>query len=220
LSHNNRSPVPGLGNHIAKEWQRVVGQEGSDLGVLDIRPPLPRIWANLYSSWNLAFVSAYLNNPMFFSKLLAPIVHVYQGEGNEGLYLWPRVVCLYMHIQYEIMSRTLGGMGRRRVLVKMGEFGRPEIYRFYGDWRSDLATALFGTVNKVASRQFQFRFKSIIKARCSAFWWGKYRMSRFSISVFWQTIKLRLHGYEESVASAKFNFFDEGQKGWLLKHAG
>ena len=117
-----------------------------------------------------------------------------------------------MHIQYEIISRTLGGMGRRPVLLQMGEFGRPEMYRLYGDWRSDLTTALFGTVNKVASRQLQFRFKSIIKSRCSAFWWGKYRMNRFSISAFWQTIKLRLHGYEESVASAEFNFFDREQK--------
>ena len=147
---------------------------------------------------------------MFLSKLLAPIVHVYQEEDNQGLYLWPRVVCLYMHIQYEIISRTLGGMGRRPVLLQMGEFGRPEIYRFYGDWRSDLTTALFGTVNKVASRQLQFRFKSIIKSRCSAFCWGKYKMSRFSISALWQTIKLR---YQESVASAEFNFFHIIQKG-------
>ena len=37
----DRSPPPGLGNGIPKEWERVTGQDGSSLGVQDLRPPLP-----------------------------------------------------------------------------------------------------------------------------------------------------------------------------------
>lgn len=35
---------------------------------------------------------------MFFSKLLSLIVHSYQQEGNQGLYIWPRAICLYIYI--------------------------------------------------------------------------------------------------------------------------
>ena len=83
----DRSPIQGLGNNVHNEWAGVAGQEGSNLGVLDSRPPLPSIWSNLYSSRDLAFVSAYPNNLMFFSKLLAPLVHLYQQDGNLVLYV-------------------------------------------------------------------------------------------------------------------------------------
>ena len=106
------------------------GQRSSTLGVIDTRPPFPRVWSNLYSAWNLAFVSAYSNSPMFFSKLLAPIVHLYQEEGNQGLYIWPRVVCLFIHIQCEIMSRTISRMGRQPVLLEMKVSGRVGFYSF------------------------------------------------------------------------------------------
>ena len=159
----DRSPPPGLGNGIPKEWEGFTGQDGSSLGVQDLRPPLPRIWNNMYSAWNLAFVSAYPDSPFFMSKLLAPIVHLYQEEGSQGIYLWPRVACLYIHMQHMIMARSVGGKGRWPVVLRIGVSGRPELHKIHGDWRSDFTTALFGTANKFATRQFYLRVEAVFK---------------------------------------------------------
>ena len=40
---NDRRPVLGLGNNIDKEWRIVADPEGSNQGVVDTRPPLPRV---------------------------------------------------------------------------------------------------------------------------------------------------------------------------------
>jgi hypothetical protein len=200
----DRSPIAGLDSSVIKEWHHAASSKDANLGVLDARPPLPRVWSNLYSSWNLAFVSTYSNNPMFLSKLLAPVVHLYQKDGNQGLYIWPRLVCLYIHVQYEIMSRTSGGTGRQPILLKVVKSGKPEHDRFYGDWRSDLTTALFGTVNKLAARHFQTRLEAIIEAKNSFLLRNTYRMSRFSIIASWRKVKVRLHGSEDTSERAGF----------------
>ena len=100
---------------------------------------------------------------MFLSKLLAPIVHVYQG-----LYIRPRVVCLFIHIPCEIMSRTISRMGSQPVLLKMAVSGRVDLHRLFNDWRSDWITGLVGTVNKVAAQRFQVRLEATVKAKSSA----------------------------------------------------
>jgi hypothetical protein len=66
-------------------------------------PPLPRKWADLYSTWNMAFVSHYPNFPFFLAKLLAPQVLCYEKEPNQ--YMYNRVVALYAHIHYEAFTR-------------------------------------------------------------------------------------------------------------------
>src|SRR5205085_6311394 len=58
-------------------------------------PPLPRQWDDLYSTWNLAFVSHYPNAPYFFAKLVNPQVGCYQ-QLPEG-YLYNRALALYLH---------------------------------------------------------------------------------------------------------------------------
>jgi len=62
-------------------------------------PPLPRQWADLYSTWNLGFVSHYPNAPFFFAKLLTPQVGCYHGR-PEG-YIYNRVIALYLQIRHE-----------------------------------------------------------------------------------------------------------------------
>ena len=65
---------------------------------------LPLQWNNLYSTWNLAFVSHYPNFPFFFAKLLIPQVSNYQQTPSE--YMYNRALALYTHIQYEVFSRS------------------------------------------------------------------------------------------------------------------
>ncbi len=73
-------------------------------------PPLPEKWADLYSTWNLAFVSHYPNFPFFFAKLLNPDVlcyhHLPDGErSSPSEYVFHRVISLYLHIHFEILGR-------------------------------------------------------------------------------------------------------------------
>ena len=47
----DQKPVKGLHNDIDMEYVH----NGVPLGIKDVKPPLPKVWANLYSSWNLTF---------------------------------------------------------------------------------------------------------------------------------------------------------------------
>ena len=140
---------------------------------------------------------------MFGAKLLAPVVHVYQEEGKQGLYIWPRVVCLFIHIQFLIIARTISGIGRQPVLLKLMESGRPEFYRWFSDWRSDSATALFGAVNKAAARQFQLRVQSVVKSKNSALEHRKYKMRRQSLRTLWRTMKSNVPGDDQTTDLAE-----------------
>merc|ERR1719278_61996 len=51
-----------------------------NLQVLECPQPLTRHWADLYSTWNLAFVSAFPDFVYYLPKLLIPSVSDYQGN--------------------------------------------------------------------------------------------------------------------------------------------
>ena len=60
--------------------------------------PLPLKWADLYSTWNLAFVSNFPDFVYYLPKLLIPSVSGYQN--NPASYLWSRVLALYTYIHW------------------------------------------------------------------------------------------------------------------------
>merc|ERR1712139_252323 len=51
----DRDPIEGMDNNLHQEWKSGPGDEGSNLGIVDCRPPLPQVWSNLYLAWNMAF---------------------------------------------------------------------------------------------------------------------------------------------------------------------
>ena len=210
----DRRPLTGLGKEIPQD--SILDQRGSNLGVWDVRPPLPRVWTNAYSAWNLAFVSAYPNAPMFSSKLFAPIVHLYQRETNQGTYLWARIICLYLHILYEFVSRSIGGVGRWPVVLKMGASGWPVFHAFYADWRSEWTTALFGAINKLAARQFQARLEAIF--RCSPLEHKWYKTHRHSLKALWEKNKVGMRHDRQSAQSEELSFFKKLGKQTILPH--
>jgi len=69
------------------------------MGVKQQHLPLDRGWSNLYSSWNLAFVSTYQDNLMFYAELLNPVT-LGTYHHTEGLYLFPCVIAVYTHLLY------------------------------------------------------------------------------------------------------------------------
>eukprot|EP00697_Spironema_sp_BW2_P014137 gnl/Spiro4/4512_TR2242_c0_g1_i1.p1 gnl/Spiro4/4512_TR2242_c0_g1~~gnl/Spiro4/4512_TR2242_c0_g1_i1.p1 ORF type:complete len:527 (-),score=159.42 gnl/Spiro4/4512_TR2242_c0_g1_i1:142-1683(-) len=76
--------------------------EVTDSAIL-YRYPLPTSWDNLYSSWNLAFVSQFPTFPHFFAKLLNPSVGCYYDKPNE--YIFFRGVALYTHVHFVLFNR-------------------------------------------------------------------------------------------------------------------
>ena len=67
-----------------------------------LRPPLPKEWADLYQTWNMAFVSQSESFPYLISKLLIPQVANYQN--NPSQYLHKRVLTLYICLNYLIFD--------------------------------------------------------------------------------------------------------------------
>ena len=61
----------------------------------------PLQWADLYQTWNMAFVTNFNTWPYMLTKLLIPSVSEYQE--NPKAYLHNRIIALYIHINYGIL---------------------------------------------------------------------------------------------------------------------
>jgi len=117
-----------------------------ETGVAKLYPSFPRVWNNIYSSWNLAFCSNYKNWPSFFAKLLNPATCGTYQRDDAGLYLWPRTVTLYLHLHHMMLERAA---------LKSRD---PEGL----DWRSESITEIFGRVNLIAARLYRDRVDQVI----------------------------------------------------------
>ncbi|MDP1689378.1 MAG: hypothetical protein Q8L47_04630 [bacterium] len=67
-----------------------------------LRPPLPKEWADLYQTWNMAFVAQSQSFPYLIPKLLIPQVANYHE--NPAQYLHKRVLALYLCLNYLIFD--------------------------------------------------------------------------------------------------------------------
>lgn len=97
---------------------------------------LPRRWADLYATWNLAFVSHYGDFPYLMTKLLIPQVNGYQDSPEE--YMYNRLLALYCQLYYT-------GFGR----IDRARQGRAAI-----DWHDEALTKLWSSVNKESAKQY------------------------------------------------------------------
>merc|ERR1711977_520164 len=88
----------------------------------------------------------------------------------------------------------------------INEYGRQEFHRLFGDWRSDLTTVLFGSVNKVAARQFQVRLEAILKTGGSVLAHGRYSMRRSSMGALWRMMKMHRRESQETTELAELDW--------------
>ena len=116
--------------------------------IIEYWPPLPKQWADLYTTWNLAYVTRYNAWPYYFAKLLIPSVSGYH-EKPEG-YLYPRVTALYAHIIYAMTVYYKGHDG-------------PKI-----DW-TDALTHSWGRSNRENARDYQKQLNQAITSCCRKF---------------------------------------------------
>lgn len=173
MESNDRKEIKGLDNGPDSEWV----DDGRKTGVALYKSPLPTVWANIYSSWNLCFCSTYSNFPVFFAKLLNPATF---GKYHkiDGMYLSPRVLTLYMHIQYVMLTRS-------DTKSKTPWFeNRP-----WGDWRSTILSDLWGQANKEAARQYQVRIESIIDDNYGKIEEAKYDLKRLAVRPLWVILR-------------------------------
>ncbi len=98
--------------------------------------PLARKWADLYTTWNLAFSSHYERFPFPMSKLLAPAVLAYQAKPDEYLYF--RRLALYLHLGF-------------------AAFGRADARRPFPDldWSDRELSTLWGACNRESAREYE-----------------------------------------------------------------
>ena len=129
---------PGLAEN--RHTMAASTQLSKDGQTLEMRPPLPRQWADLYVTWNLAFVSYFPNFPYYMVKLLIPSVSGYQDR-PEG-FLYPRATALYAHIQW---------------LLSMEKQGGPRI-----DWASTALTRSWGRVNRTSAQDYNRQLKELV----------------------------------------------------------
>jgi hypothetical protein len=111
-------------------------------GALKLSSPFPQAWNNLYNSWNGAFVSGYVDAPIFYTKLFNPVVAGFYHSGEPTMYMWPRVYTLYMIVQYmNVLERV---RLQRNMVTRV-------------QWNRAVLTELWGKVNLKASKEYRDR---------------------------------------------------------------
>ncbi|MFW7377843.1 MAG: hypothetical protein ACOH5I_03405 [Oligoflexus sp.] len=99
--------------------------------------PRPLQWADLYQSWNMAFVAHYPEFPYFITKLLIPQVASYRD--NPKKYLYNRAISLYIFIHIELSRRNYNAKN-----------GIKEI-----NWHDKELTTLWGEVNRDSVKSYR-----------------------------------------------------------------
>ncbi len=100
-------------------------------------PPLPRNWADLYQTWNMAFSSYMCDYPYIIPKLLIPQVANYQN--NPKGYIYNRVLALYLCLNYFAFFN-----------VKEAKTNQPKL-----QWSDHKLTSLWGKSNAESAREYE-----------------------------------------------------------------
>ena len=139
---------PGSWAREAKTGE-VAARWSEDRKAIVLSFALPRRWADLYATWNLAFVSHYGDFPYLMTKLLIPQVNGYQDAPEE--YLYNRLLALYCHLHYL-------GFGR----VDLARQGRDSI-----DWHDEALTKLWSAVNRESAEKYSEAVEQLERAALS-----------------------------------------------------
>ena len=109
----------------------------SDGNGIEINMDFPGEWADLYQTWNMAFVTNFNTWPYVIVKLLIPNITDYHS--NPGSYLYERVLGLYTHINYFLMDLLHGNGGIKEKI----------------NWLSISLSRNWGRANLEAARKYE-----------------------------------------------------------------
>ena len=94
--------------------------------------PKPMLWADLYQTWNMCFVSHFEYFPYVLAKLFIPRVSAYQDCPEQ--YIYYRALALYLHLHFTYLGRVAGNSPQAEM-----------------KWADRKLTALWGKVNAASS---------------------------------------------------------------------
>lgn len=104
---------------------------------ISLSMPLPKKWADLYQTWNMAFVSQIQNFPYILPKLFIPQVAQYQEKPKD--YIHKRALALYLylnHFELDYLDRAKNNI--------------PEI-----NWKDEKLTKLWGKSNLESTLDYE-----------------------------------------------------------------
>lgn len=99
--------------------------------------PQPKAWADLYTVWNMAFVSHFTYFPFVMVKLMIPQVN--NIADNPEAYIYNRSLALYTHLHFSFIGQADQLMA-----------GQPPM-----NWYDPELTALFGKVAKRSAKHYK-----------------------------------------------------------------
>lgn len=140
-------PVGGKTDSRTKAGAATVG-ETRGYPVIELRPDLPKEWADLYTVWNLAFCSNASTFPILAAKLLIPSVH--DHDSNSEGYMYHRAIALYLHFQFQIFRK----IDETEPSV-VSEWNFPEITRTMGQANAVSAQAYDELVKSKKTSRFK-----------------------------------------------------------------
>ncbi len=94
--------APGTRRHDAATGAGPTGWSDDQRAIL-YRMPLPRQWADLYGTWNLAFVAGFPDMAYLIPKLIIPQVAQYQSTPEA--YIYKRSLALYAAAHFVLFRR-------------------------------------------------------------------------------------------------------------------
>ncbi len=104
-----------------------------DGNAIDLGLPFAREWADLYSTWNLAFVAQRRYTPYLFTKLLIPRVGDYRANPEE--YIYDRAIALYLHLHWGLIRRA----EELRAGITPNDWSDAKLIRLWGDTNRESA---------------------------------------------------------------------------------
>jgi hypothetical protein len=116
----NGSEAKELLNNANAQWS-------SDYKAIVLGIPESEKWADLYSTWNLGFVSHYKYFPFVMAKLVIP--QVANHYRNSGEYIYNRGIALYIHLHYSFLGRVDGNKSISNTM----DWYEEEFYKLWGE---------------------------------------------------------------------------------------
>ncbi len=159
-------------------WHRVGGEDDPRTGAAHSRwspdgmgiqyhAPLPKKWADLYSTWNMAFVTHLPEWPYIMAKLFAPQVLCYAATETEPMppseYMYNRLVALYLHLQYMMFDRV----ARQQ---RNDQGNRVPLYE--ASWLDPSVTEMrkaWGEVNKKNAQQYKLDVRCVGRSKAKPY---------------------------------------------------